>query len=137
MLLLLRVAAAVLVISAVARAAQGRVVARSATGQDIARQDHLKRCSGKIHAGFTKAERRRASHYARYAGISCARARAIVRLVDRTTGSYPQGYFWETPHGDPSTWPTAFGHLVRSAYLAPDGFRGTRKRPGVAVVLFS
>ena len=35
-----------------------------------------------------------------------------------------------------STWPTVFGHVLHAAYLAPDGFHGSRANPGVAVVTF-
>ncbi len=107
-----------------------------AASSDLAAQDHLKRCAGTIHAGFTSAERKHASRYARYARISCARARAIVRLVDHTNGSYPPGYYWETPHGSPASYPQVFGHPLRATYLAPDGYEGSKSTPGVAVVLF-
>jgi len=114
----------------------GQLAAHAAARHDLTRYYQLKRCPGTIHAGLTKAERRRVSHYGRYKRISCARARAIVRLIDHTNGPYPAGYFWETPHGPASTWPTVFGHVLRAAYLAPDGFDGSKTNPGVAVVTF-
>lgn len=115
-----------------AEGAQSRIAAR----QDLTRVYQLKRCPGTIHAGFTRSERTRPSRYARYRRISCAQARDIVRLIDHTSGPYPAGYSWETPHGPTATWPTVFGHVIRAAYLAPDGFHGRKKNPGVAVVTF-
>jgi len=123
-------------VSAPAALAVPRTVSTHSARQDLTRRYQLKRCHGTIHAGFTAAERRHASHYGRYKGISCVRARQIVRLVDQTNGPYPAGYFWETPHGDPSTWPTVFGHVLHAVYLAPDGFHGRKANPGVAVVIF-
>ncbi len=108
----------------------------AAAHQDLTRPYRLKRCPGTIHAGFTADERRHASRYGRYRKLSCRRARAIVALVDSTNGPYPPGYFWETPHGPQSTWPTVFGHLLEATYLSYDGFHGSRRDPGVAVVVF-
>jgi len=109
---------------------------RASAHQDITRHYQLARCPGTIHAGFTPEERRHASRYGRYRKLSCHRARAIVALVDSTNGPYPPGYFWETPHGPQSTWPTVFGHLLEATYLSYDGFHGSRGNPGVAVVTF-
>ena len=125
------VATTVLIVLGAALAA-----APAAARDDLTRAYHLKRCPGTIHAGFTRAERRHAVHYGRYRKLSCRRARAIVRLVDRTNGPYPPGYFWETPHGAPSTYPTVFGRTLLATYLSPDGFHGSRGNPGVAVVLY-
>ena len=134
---ILLVAALLAAVPSSAAAYRGEFAVHAATSRDdLTRQYQLTRCAGTIHAGFTNAERRRVSHYGRYKRISCARARAIVHLIDHTNGPYPAGYFWETPHGDPSTWPTVFGHVLRAAYLAPDGFHGSKRNPGVAVVTF-
>jgi len=82
------------------------------------------RCSGVIHAGLEASERQRASHYARFRGITCSRARRIVRLVDRNSATgFPPGYRWGTTHGPESTYPLIFGHTLRSFYKAPDGGR--------------
>ena len=103
---------------------------------DLTRVDELRRCPGRIHAGFTREERRPEMGYGRYRGISCRRARAIVTLVDAASGGFPIGYSWETPHGPSSTWPAVFGHVLSAAYLAFDGLHGTRRSPGVAVAVF-
>jgi hypothetical protein len=118
------------------RANRSQLAAHAAARLDLTRQYQLKRCPGTIHAGFTNAEPRRVSHYGRYKRISCARARAIVRLIDHLNGPYPAGYSWEAPSGDPSTWSTVFGHVLRAVYFAPDGFHGSKRNPGVAVITF-
>ena len=61
---------------------------------------------------------------------------AIVRLIDHAQGSYPRGYDSQTPHGPQSERPTVFHHVLHAAYLAPDGYHGSRNQPGVAVVTF-
>jgi len=112
------------------------VCATAAARTDLTQTYKLKRCHGTIRAGFTPEERRHRMHYGRYNKISCRRARLIVRKIDRTEGAYPQGYGWQTPHGPSSTWPTVFHRILRSAYLSPDGYQGSRSTPGVAVVTF-
>lgn len=94
-----------------------------AHGPELSRSYHMKRCPGTIHAGLTSSERQRASHYARYRRITCARARAVVRIVDREQDGFPPGYHWGTPHGPSSSWALIFGHTLRSFYAAPDGGR--------------
>jgi hypothetical protein len=104
--------------------------------EDVTRDWHLKRCTGTIHAGFSAKERAHASHFGRYAKLSCTRARAIVKRVDSSNGRFPRGYGWMTPHGARSTWPTVFGRVLKATYLSPDGLLGSRSVPGIAVVIF-
>ena len=110
--------------------------AGAAARTDLTSSYELKRCPGTIHAGFTPQERRPALRYGRYRKLSCGRARAIVRLVDRVDGPYPSGYGWRTPHGPSSSWPAVSGTVLRATYLAPDGLDGSQGTPGIAVVTF-
>ena len=113
------------------------VLCTSASGRvDLTRKYHLKRCPGLVHAGLTPEDRKHATGYGRYRQITCRRARRILMLIDDSVGSFPTGYGWQTPHGLPRDWPTVFGQVLVAAYLAPDGWRASRRSPGLAVVLF-
>jgi hypothetical protein len=123
-------------LTAPAAAGKRESSAHTAARHDLTTQYQLVQCPGSIHAGFDSTERRHGAGFGRYHSISCDRARQIVSLVDNSSGPFPPGYGWQTPHGLPSTYPTVFHRLLLAAYLSPDGFQGSASNPGVAVVIF-
>lgn len=100
----------------------------------LAREYKLKKCPELVlgSSGY-----KRTIRYARYKGITCQRAREVIRILQSVDGSYPEGYSRATPHGAPP-YRRVFDGRLHSAYYAPDGYSPTGDSDDmVAVVLYT